>query len=251
MFIQLSRYQHRDLITSQPMAKKKKSQQDKAPRMSFRERFEQNVQKSIAKGNKWAKKAEKSNKVGLVFVFCIIAFFCIAAVFSKQSWFEKAGAVAVIAVFVIVWLFILLKWTPVFKEAKIVRGEKLIRYPVRTRAGHELRVRLLPKVLEMSAGLPVVSCFLVFFSLMLGLSVVACLVQLVIDLLRVPINWWRIPHLLFAMIFEGSLIVVMWRGYFWTRNYTKTERKLAHKPPKTTIEVSEHPLQIGREYEFC
>jgi hypothetical protein len=232
------------------MAKKKKSQQAKTPRMPFRERFEQNVQKSIAKGNKWAVKAEKSNKVGIYVVFGLLGLFYCGVIFEDQPWLEKTGSLVVISVLTIIWLFIVLKWIPAFKEAKIVRGKKLIRYPVRTRTGHELRVRLLPKYLETVAGVPVLICFLIFFSLILGLISIACLRQFLIQLPNEQLSLLQKLFPLVLMVLFGVSPITLWRGYFWTRNHTKTERKLAHKPPKTTIEVSEHPLHIGREYEF-
>lgn len=218
-------------------------------RMTFRERFAQNVQKSIDNGNRRAKKLEKNGKKGLLLPFAILAFFSVVILLLKQPLLEKIGLFAAITFFAVVLCFFLKLERP-YQELKILRGERLLRWPVRTRTGHELRVRVLPKYLETVSGFPVLICFVAVFSLGLGLSAVACFRQILFLLFSEEIRWGQILTFIFAMFLDGFFAVVMWRGYFWLRKHTEKKYKLAHKPPKTKVEVNEHPLQIGREYEF-
>ena len=71
---------------------KKKSKQEKAPRLPFRERFEQ-MCKRIAKGNKWAKKVEKNSRVGLYLVDSEKAFIAKTMGVMQCFWSQKLQAI--------------------------------------------------------------------------------------------------------------------------------------------------------------
>jgi len=227
---------------------KKKSKQDKAPRLPFRERFEQNVQKSIAKGNKWAKKAEKSNKVGLYLGIGLIVIFYVAIIFGKQPWLAKTGALAFVSVFTAIWLLIFLKWTPAFKETKIIRGEKLIKWPVRTKAGHELRVRLL--YISEGGSYLFFTVLLVVFFILFAWSILGIVISTILLFGKGQPTWAEMARFALSDGFAPLFFAAGTWAFFWLRNQQREKYLTNYARSKTTIEVSEHPLQIGREYEF-
>ena len=232
------------------MARKKSKQPDKSNR-TFRERFELNTQKSVPRGAKRAIKTEKQWKVILWVMFSV--FMIVLVVKTCQA--DKIQVTTLVCqFFVFVGIFTaifisLRRMSCTYKKTKILHGEKVARRTVRTRRGQTRRMRLLPK---RGSEIPpvVLGGFITVFGLFIGLVVIAMIRDFLIKLGDNQPVFWTIPFL-----FLPLLVVLSFVGFFLfsiiggnrilqEHNYFQVSRK----PPKTIVELDEHPLQIGRDY---
>jgi hypothetical protein len=232
------------------MAKKKKSQQAKAPRMTFRERFEQNVPKCIAKGTRRAAETEKHWKIFLRLV-CVGFLLVVAIVFFQKfrGWSIRENASTVFCLSILLLIFSLLRrMSSAYKNMRTYIGQQIAKSTVRTRQGHTFRVEILPK---QEGGVYLFFTVLLVVSLILfAWSILGIVVSTILFLGEGLPTWAETARFAMSAGFAPFFFAAMVWAFFWLRKEQRDKYLKNYAASKTTVEVSEHPLQIGRDHDI-
>jgi len=146
-------------------------------------------------------------------------------------------------------IFFTIRWMSTsYRETKILHGDKVAWWTVRTRRGHTRRGRLLSKRDDGSHF--VLLGFLVAFSLFIGLAGIAAIRGFLVKLPDVPLTFGQVLFLLISLGILGVFQLFLVNAYLYLRKRNIPEYQFTFKPPKTIVELDEHPLQIGREYNI-
>ena len=234
--------------SSRAMAKKKK--QANKSNLTFRERFELNTQKSVPRG---AKRAIKTSKRWQIILWIMFSGFMVVLVMKsfQADEIEISSLACRFLAFsgIFTALFFTIRWmSSTYKETKILHGDKVARWTVRTRRGYARRVRLLP-ARDDGSHLVLIG-FLVALSLFIGLAGIATIRGFLIKLPDNPLTLGPILILLIQLAILGIFQVSLVKAFLYLRKQNLPGYHITHKPLKTIVELDEHPLQIGCDYQI-
>jgi len=206
------------------MAKKKQTNKSN---LTFRERFERNTQKGVSRGAKRAIKTSKQWKIILWTMFSVVMVVFVMKSFQANE-IGIPSLVCQLLVFsgIFAAIFFILRWmSSTYKETKILYGDKVAWWTVRTRRGYTRWGRLLPK---RNKGIPpiVLACFMAGFGTILGLLFIVALRRSLIVLTDNQLPFWQKLASFFLPAFVAFSPVMFIYVFFRLRKENRTVRHL-------------------------